>query len=170
MKDININKEKKVTVLLFILYFLILTWIIVFKMEFSIKNLIIERNINIVPFSESMVTNGTIDFSEIVDNIIVFIPIGVFTASILSKYNLSKKLILPFSISFIYEAIQYIFAIGRTDITDLINNTVGGAIGILIFCIREKILKEKSYKIINIFSIICIILIFSGITILLILN
>ncbi len=78
--DERLLKYKKVTSILFIVYFLLLTWIIVFKTEFSISSLVTERSINLIPFKESMIVNGKVSFSEIINNAIVFIPVGVFTA------------------------------------------------------------------------------------------
>ena len=46
--DKNLLKYKKVTSILFIAYFLLLTWIIVFKTEFSISSLVTERSINLI--------------------------------------------------------------------------------------------------------------------------
>lgn len=45
---------------------------------------------------------------------------------------------------------QYIFAIGASDITDVIDNTLGAVIGILLYLGMKKIWKEKTGKIITI--------------------
>ncbi len=83
-------KYKKVTSILFIVYFLLLTWIIVFKTEFSISSLVTERSINLIPFKESVIVNGKISFSEIINNAIVFIPVGVFTAMLADNLKFIK--------------------------------------------------------------------------------
>ena len=133
-------KYKKVTSILFIVYFLLLTWIIVFKTEFSISSLVTERSINLILFKESVIVNGKISFSEIINNAIVFIPVGVFTAMLADNLKFIKMAAVPFGISLLYEITQYIFAVGACDITDLINNTLGGILGILIFKLRRKVL------------------------------
>ena len=152
-------KYKKVTSILFIVYFLLLTWIIVFKTEFSISGLVTERSINLIPFKESVIVNGKISFSEIINNAIVFIPVGVFTAMLADNWKFIKMAAVPFGISLVYEIIQYIFAVGACDITDLINNTLGGIVGILIFKLLRKVLGDKAFKVVNIFSIVCVVLI-----------
>ena len=152
--DERLLKYKKVTSILFIVYFLLLTWIIVFKTEFSISSLVTERSINLIPFKESVIVNGKISFSEIINNAIVFIPVGVFTAMLAENWKFIKMAAVPFGISLIYEIIQYIFAVGACD-----NNTLGGIVGILIFKLRRKVLGDKAYKVINIFSIVCVVLI-----------
>lgn len=45
---------------------------------------------------------------------------------------------------------QYIFAIGASDITDVIDNMLGAVIGILLYLGMKKIWKEKTGKIITI--------------------
>lgn len=157
--DEKLLKYKKITSIIFIVYFLLITWIIVFKMEFSMNNLVAERSINLIPFKESVIVNGKISFSEIINNAIVFIPVGVFTAMLADNWKFIKMATVPFGISLLYEIIQYIFAVGACDITDLINNTLGGIVGILIFKLRRKVLGDKAYKVVNIFSIVCVVLI-----------
>lgn len=157
--DEKLLKYKKITSIIFIVYFLLITWIIVFKMEFSMNNLVAERSINLIPFKESVIINGKISFSEIINNAIVFIPVGVFTAMFADNWKFIKMAAVPFGISLLYEIIQYIFAVGACDITDLINNTLGGIVGILIFKLRRKVLGDKAYKVVNIFSIVCVVLI-----------
>ncbi|MFU2417916.1 VanZ family protein [Peptacetobacter sp. AB800] len=157
--DEKLLRHKRVTSILFIVYFLLLTWIIVFKMELSMSNLVAERSINFIPFKESAIVNGRISFSEIINNAIVFIPIGVFTAMLADNLKFIKMAAVPFGISLFYEITQYIFAVGACDVTDLINNTLGGIVGILIFKLRRKVLGDKAYKVVNIFSIMCVVLI-----------
>lgn len=157
--DEKLLRHKRVTSILFIVYFLLLTWIIVFKMELSMSNLVAEKSINFIPFKESAIVNGRISFSEIINNAIVFIPVGVFTAMLADNLKFIKMAAVPFGISLFYEITQYIFAVGACDITDLINNTLGGIVGILIFKLRRKVLGDKAYKVVNIFSIVCVVLI-----------
>lgn len=157
--DEKLLKYKKITSILFIVYFMMLTWIIVFKMELSMSNLVAERSINLIPFKESVIVNGKVSFSEIINNAIVFIPIGVFTAMLADNWKFIKMAAVPFGISLFYEITQYIFAVGACDVTDLINNTLGGIVGILIFKLRRKVLGDKAYKVVNIFSIVCVALI-----------
>ena len=47
-------------------------------------------------------------------------------------------------ISLCVEIIQIVFAIGTADIDDIILNTIGGLLGILIFRIIYLIFKDKS--------------------------
>ncbi len=150
--------SKKITKIIFSIYLIFLIWIILFKMQFSFEYMPYIRNINLIPFSESVIVNGKIDFSEIIDNAIAFIPFGIFMGMLIEDKKFIKKVFPIFITSLLLESMQYILHIGATDITDLIMNTLGGIIGILIFKIFYKIFKEKTYKIINIISLIVAIL------------
>ena len=59
---------KKVTFGLFVFYLLALAWIILLKFQFSFAVLDRIRNINLIPFRESVIANGRIDFREIILN------------------------------------------------------------------------------------------------------
>lgn len=71
-------KSKKVTLGLLAFYLLALAWIILLKFQFSFAALDRIRNINLIPFCESVIANGRIDFHEIILNVVAFVPFGVF--------------------------------------------------------------------------------------------
>lgn len=101
-----------------------------------------------------MVVNGHIDASEILLNVIAFIPFGIYLSIVKNKWNFFQKVLPIFLVSLSYEIVQYIFAIGGSDITDLIGNTLGGIIGIGLFVVIEKILGKNTVKIINVLATI----------------
>ena len=65
---------------------------------------------------------------------------------------------------------QFILAIGATDITDLIGNTFGGILGIGVFYLFSKVFKNKTNNIFNILALIATILLIVLISILLLVN
>ena len=151
MKD---NRQHNLTRILFAVYFLILVWILLFKMSFSIDELYKNRSINLIPFMGSVIVNGKIDTSEIINNIIVFIPVGIYVCMLKKDWSILKKISVGFFISLGIEVLQFILAIGATDITDLIGNTLGGIIGILVFYLFSKVFKNRTNKILNILALI----------------
>ncbi len=72
-------------------------------------------------------------------NIIMFIPIGFFIPLLINISN-KKVILIGFSISFLIEIIQLFLERG-TDIDDLILNTFGVFIGLLIY---KTLLKRKN--------------------------
>lgn len=155
------NNQVKLTSGLFIVYFLVLIWIILFKMQFSFYTLPHFRGLNLIPFAGSAIKNNQLDYSEIILNMVVFIPFGLYLSMIKLNWSFWKKIFSIAGVSLLFELLQFLFAIGGTDITDLISNTLGGAAGIGIYIVFSKILKEKTNKILNILALIgtiCIVL------------
>lgn len=154
MKDNN--KTNKLTNGLFIIYLIALFWIIVFKFNVSFSDIGSMRSINLNPFSESLILNGRIAFSEIIMNVVIFVPLGIYVGILFKRWATLKKLFFFFLISLICEVAQFIFGIGASDITDIINNTLGGIIGLMIYIGIEKVFKNsvKAQKIINIIATI----------------
>lgn len=147
-------KSKKVTLGLLMFYLIALIWIIIFKLQFSFENLPHIRNINLIPFGESVIVNGKMDLSEIIQNALAFIPLGLFIHVLWEQKSLLKQFIPIICTSLLFEVIQFTFAIGATDITDLISNSLGGIIGIIIAVAISKITRKNWIKLINIISFI----------------
>lgn len=144
-------KSKKLTQILFVVYFIVLSWIILFKMELDISLLckMNLRSVNLIPFAGSLLVNGRVDVSEIILNIVAFIPFGVYISMLNRRQNILIKALLIAGVSLLYEIIQYVFRIGASDITDLLGNTLGGILGILFFALSYKVLENKIYKVFN---------------------
>lgn len=90
-------------------------------------------------------------------NMVLFVPIGIFNVS------LSKSKWIPFFACFlttlIIESIQYATCLGYFDVDDIVNNFIGGAIGIGIYKLFQSYVENwKSYTILLLAGIIgCVI-------------
>ena len=142
-------RSKKLTLGFCIFYIAMLTWIIVFKMQFSFATLPDIRNINLIPFGASLIVNGKLQYSEIFQNAAAFVPFGIFMHVLMQDRPFWKQVLPIAAASFLFETAQYAFAIGASDITDLIANTAGGSLGIGIAAVIGKAFGEKQVKIIN---------------------
>ena len=87
------KKERKITIALLVIYLLILSWIILFKLQFSFSTLDHIRQINLIPFGGSVIANGRIDFDEIINNVIVFIPVGVYFSLLFRNKSFLKVIV-----------------------------------------------------------------------------
>lgn len=159
------KKRNTLTIVLFIVYILLLTGVILFKLPFYSEKISDGiRVINLIPFQGSFAENGVILLREIIQNILIFIPLGIYIYMIKYEWLFMKKVIPIIGLSLSFEAIQFIFAIGRTDVTDLFDNTLGGIIGIGISAILFKIFKNRTVKIVNMLALvltICVVLRFA---------
>ncbi|HAU5111697.1 TPA: glycopeptide resistance protein VanZ1 [Clostridioides difficile] len=163
------SKKYNITKGLFIVYIIILTWIILFKLQFDVSSIetMNLRSINLVPFAGSLIINNKVDISGIILNVAIFIPFGIYICMLKEEWSFIKKVIPIFITSLAFETLQYIFALGASDITDLIGNTLGGIIGIAVFMLLSKIFKNNTIKIINIlaFIVTIIVVLFLGLVI-----
>ncbi len=144
-------KSKRTTQILFIVYLIVLSWVILFKMEFNMSALskMNLRSVNLVPFAGSMLVNGKADVSEIILNMVVFMPFGVYVSMLNGRQNILVKVLPIAGVSLLYESLQYALKIGASDITDFLGNTLGGMLGILFFALVYRVLENKSYKVLN---------------------
>jgi glycopeptide antibiotics resistance protein len=78
-----------------------------------------------------------------IDNFVVFIPFGLFLGINLKKASFWRKLAYISIFSLGVEILQFIFAIGITDITDIITNTLGGLVGLLVYDLGKKYIDNK---------------------------
>jgi glycopeptide antibiotics resistance protein len=117
---------KSLSQVLLAVYSALLAWLILFKFSVHIASALHydNRSLNLVPSSSSSGSS-----TEIAANIVVFIPFGLLLALNFKQLGLRRLLLVVFALSLAAEIVQYIFAIGAADITDVITNTVGGLIG-----------------------------------------
>lgn len=158
------GKRNTLTIVLLVIYLLVLTGIILFKLPFRYDEADRIREINLIPLMGSFDDNGVIRLSEIVGNILVFIPLGIYICMLKSKWPFVKKVLPIIGLTLAFEIIQYIFSIGRTDITDILGNTLGGITGIGIYALLFRIFKNRTIKVVNIFALastICALLFFA---------
>lgn len=134
------NISKKTNILLF-LYIFTLTFLILFKLSLDIPSLVTTRSINLIPFYYDKET--TFHLKEIIENILIFIPLGLLLK--MKDLSSQKIFLLGFLLSFTYEFLQYIFSIGAADITDIIANTIGAILGSLVYSIFHNKSKLNNF-------------------------
>lgn len=155
MKSSNKNEFFNLTNILFIIYCMLLVWIILLKLSFSIDDIMTLdrfRRINLIPFYYPNEVKS--HFSEVIENLLIFIPFGIYL-KMLNKGN-KKTILYGFLFSLVLEISQFIFKIGATDITDLITNTFGTVIGVCGYVLLEKIFKNKE-KLNNVLKILALV-------------
>ena len=91
------SRKHNITKGLFIVYIIILTWIILFKLQFDISSLetMNLRSINLIPFAGSLIINNRVDISEIILNVAIFVPFGIYVCMLKEEWSFIKK-VIPF--------------------------------------------------------------------------
>lgn len=99
---------------------------------------IIVRSVNLIPFHSIMEyifsSNNTIRsfaFGNVVGNIVIFIPLGIYLPLFKRNKRVSGNLTIIFLLSISVEVLQGLFGIGVSDIDDILLNSFGGWLGIL---------------------------------------
>lgn len=125
-KEKHFAKKDGLIRVLFLIYLLFLVWAVLWKFNAPYIGGGALRLINLTPFSGNSVP-------EMRFNILIFVPFGFYISALAPKCAFTKRVLISLLASALLEVFQYIFAIGRSDVTDLILNTVGGAAGIAVF-------------------------------------
>lgn len=136
--------KRKIHIFLFVIYILVLLRITVFRSGFSLTNFLSGGSVNLALFSDliSVARNDIFTFIYLfVGNLIWFVPLGL----LLPIIGLKRKttFALGFLLSLLIEILQYLFAIGVTELDDLILNTLGCLIGIGVYSFKIHTTERK---------------------------
>lgn len=142
-KKLNIWNILLFSITLFYVYFLISQ--ILFKYVTPVglfeQGRYFSQSINMIPFNDLF--KGVYNQLDVFGNIILFIPFGLIVKIYKPSLKFKNSFILFFIVSFSFEAFQYIFAIGASDVTDIIYNVFGGILGMGIYKILKFIFKKE---------------------------
>ena len=144
------NRSKMISNIVFGAYIFLLTWLVLFKFAFTIEEIPHLRQLNLIPFHYETSVAYITHMKEVIYNILIFVPAGVYFTAFLGKRKWWLGIGASFLISLSFEIIQWIFSIGVSDITDLLGNTLGGVLGTLLFVLLGKILSKKRMRVINV--------------------
>lgn len=145
-------KRKDWTGGLFFIYLAFVIWAILLKFSTSPDALPHLQNINLIPYGDCLMINGYLNIRELIENIVIFIPFGIY-GGMLTRERAGVTVILAGAgFSLLLETLQYLLSMGASDITDVINNTLGAVIGVLSWKAFRKIAGEKSWLIVQILA------------------
>ena len=71
------EKKSKALLVVFGIYLALLVWCILFKFALRPEEIPHLRGINLIPYAASVVVNGKVQISEIIENMLVFLPFGL---------------------------------------------------------------------------------------------
>lgn len=154
---LEIQKKEKIILYTIFAFYCLILWLVLIDRGF-IAYLVtkesflnpreLPRSYNLVPFrlfreqySKFGIT-GIID-SNILGNIIMFIPIGIFACTFTKNKNPYRYIYVIPVISIFIEITQFILATGSLDIDDVVLNSIGGFIGSGIFAIIYKLSNKN---------------------------
>jgi len=130
---------------LFSVYLVLLSAVILFKLPFYSPQLSDGiRVINLDPLAALDYADKGVAILEIFFNVLFFVPLGIYITILRRHWSFFQKVLPIFLLSLTFETLQYIFAWGRSDIVDVIANTLGGIIGIGLALLLFGIFKRRA--------------------------
>jgi glycopeptide antibiotics resistance protein len=79
--------------------------------------------------------------SNLIGNILLFVPLAFIFISVFRIFKLSTILIWSFILSLTIESLQYFFEVGYADVDDIILNVSGAAAGYYLYQVYERRFK-----------------------------
>lgn len=134
--------SRRLTEVLLAVYLVGLTWVILFKMQLGFDVFGTMRSVNLVPFGGALVVNGVANFGEALDNLLAFVPFGLLMGLLRPRRSFAANLVPIAAVSLGFEVLQFAFAAGASDVTDLLANTAGGAVGLGLYALVRLIARS----------------------------
>ncbi len=117
-----------VTAALFAVYGVLLTWLVVFKLQWPHLGPDSARAVKLVPFVATTGAGASATW-EVLANLVVFAPFGVYLALLAPSCPWWRAVWVTAGVSTMFEGAQFVLATGKTDVTDILMNTAGGLLG-----------------------------------------
>lgn len=135
------NKCQKYLIAVLVLYIAVLLRITIFRT----RSYPTEMSVNLSLFTDLVATyheNGIwMVLYLVVGNIVWFVPFGFLLSAICQKLKSYHTIPLGFCLSLVIETSQLLTGKGMFEIDDLVHNTIGTAIGYLIYKIYRDFRK-----------------------------
>ena len=153
------NKTKKrirlISWILFVMYILLLVYFLFLSEEYGRKDFALrEYRYNLTPFQEikrfwiyrKQLGHFAV-VSNLLGNVVGFIPFG-FMLPCISRRTRGFLLITlsGFNLSLCVECIQLVSRVGSFDVDDMILNTLGTAIGYVVFAVFHSYIDKKARR------------------------
>ena len=112
---------------MFAVYVALLAWIVLWKLEIPFVGTGAERQVKLIPFVATA-RAGESDPLEVV--VFLFVPFGVYLRLLSPSCRTWVPIAVIAGASIGLEVTQYGLAVGRSDVSDVVANTVGGLVGL----------------------------------------
>ena len=162
------KKERQIVLASIIVYYLVLIWIIMFKMGIVPLEEMSNRGPYLLPFQFII---GLFEYQQletlprqmlvVISNFVLFIPIGLGIGALTN--NKKTKTILALVLGSVMEIVQVIFAFGVFDLWDMILNISGIVYGYaLLLRFIDYIKIDRTVKILKVLIIIGLVVFILG--------
>lgn len=144
-----IKKILNIVFYIIAIFYVFLMFDLFFRINIISSSSNVSHGYNLIPFktiwdyvSGEIHVSKTLVIHNILGNIAVFIPYGLYLQVLLKNKAFGKSLLIVVVTSISIEMIQFVFKLGAADIDDIILNICGGMIGIIGYKILLKLFRE----------------------------
>jgi len=128
---------------LFAVYLVLLTGIVLWKLEVPYLGAASLRQVKLIPFAPGAGFGASAPL-EVVANLVLFVPFGLYLGLVAPSWPWAKVMGAIAGASAALEVTQYILAVGSSDITDIIVNSAGGLAGFGLLVLVRRRLRERT--------------------------
>lgn len=114
---------------MFVAYLVLLTWLVLWKLEVPFVGDGSERQVKLVPFVATARAGASAPV-EVLANILLFVPFGGYLRLLAPSTRWWRLAAVVAGTSVLFEVGQYLLAVGRSDLSDVVANTAGGVLGL----------------------------------------
>ena len=114
---------------MFVTYLVLLTWVVLWKLEIPFVGDGTERQVKLVPFVATARAGASAPV-EVLANVMIFVPFGVDLGLLAPSICWWRLAGMIAGASLTLEIVQYLLTVGRSDLTDVVANTAGGVRGL----------------------------------------
>jgi glycopeptide antibiotics resistance protein len=144
------RRERTLLVVLFVVYLVLLVWIILWKLEIPWvgKAALLPRPIKLVPYLPSG-DAGASTPGEVAANIALFVPFGIYLGLLAPSWRWWQLTAVFVGASVLLETVQHLLSTGSFDTSDVIDNTVGGVVGLGLLALARRRLRTRAVAIVT---------------------
>ena len=142
--------DRRVVTGLFVVYLVLLVWIILWKLEVPSIGAAagLARPIKLVPYLPS----GDFDASdplEVLVNILLFVPFGIYLGMLAPRLRWWAIAGILIASSLALETTQHLLSVGSFDLTDVIDNSLGGLVGFGALVVARRALEVRAGRLVT---------------------
>lgn len=137
MSDGGRGVSRRLLLVSFVVYLILLAWTILWKLEVPFVGRDELRSIKLIPYVAGGAA-GASDPVEVAANIALFVPFGVYLGLLAPTWSWWRTAAVFAGASVVLETLQYLFAVGSSDITDVIDNVAGGLVGVALVALARR--------------------------------
>jgi glycopeptide antibiotics resistance protein len=118
-------------------YLVLLAWVVLWKLEVPWVGSGADRHLKLLPFVAAEGA-GASNPVEVALNVVLFVPVGLYLGLLAPSWRWWRATGVVAAASLVLEVTQYVLAVGRADVSDVIANTTGGLVGVGLVALARR--------------------------------